>query len=151
MPDDIGSKPQSMAAAPASSPAPAAANGARRKRLFLILGGVVVVAGLIWGLYWVLVGSRHVATDNAYVNADTAQVTALVSGPIVQTPVGETAVVKKGQVIAVIDPAAVEEILCIAVAVQPCAGNADAQRIAEWQVHHRLCAFGIIIAIFDFA
>ncbi|RZJ80700.1 MAG: EmrA/EmrK family multidrug efflux transporter periplasmic adaptor subunit, partial [Brevundimonas sp.] len=93
MPDDIGSKPQPMAAAPASSTTPAAANGARRKRLFLILGGVVVAAGLIWGLYWVLVGSRHVATDNAYVNADTAQVTALVAGPIVATPVGETAVV----------------------------------------------------------
>ncbi len=101
MPDDIGSHPQ-PAAAVATAPA---ANGARRKRLFMILGGVVLAGALIWGLYWLLVGSRHVTTDNAYVNADTAQVTALVSGPIVQTPVGETTVVKTGQVIAVIDPA----------------------------------------------
>ena len=103
MPDDIGSKPQAVAAA-ATAPSPAA-NGARRKRLFMILGGVVLAGAVIWGLYYFLVGSRHVATDNAYVNADTAQVTALVAGPIVQAPVGETAVVKTGQVIAVIDPA----------------------------------------------
>ena len=101
MPDDIGSHPQ-PAAAVATAPA---ANGARRKRLFMILGGVVLAGALIWGLYYFLVGSRHVTTDNAYVNADTAQVTALVAGPIVQAPVGETTVVKTGQLIAVIDPA----------------------------------------------
>ncbi len=101
MPDDIGSHPQ-PAAAVATAPA---ANGARRKRLFMILGGVVLAGALIWGLYYFLVGSRHVTTDNAYVNAYTAQVTALVAGPIVQAPVGETTVVKTGQVIAVIDPA----------------------------------------------
>ncbi len=101
MPDDIGSHPQ-PAAAVATAPA---ANGARRKRLFMILGGVVLAGALIWGLYYFLVGSRHVTTDNAYVNADTAQVTALVAGPIMQAPVGETTVVKTGQVIAVIDPA----------------------------------------------
>lgn len=102
MPDDIGSHPQPAAAVATASPP---ANGARRKRLFMILGGVVLAGAVIWGLYYVLVGSRHVATDNAYVNADTAQVTALVAGPIVQAPVGETSVVKTGQVIAVIDPA----------------------------------------------
>jgi membrane fusion protein (multidrug efflux system) len=104
MPDDIGSRPQA-AAETAAPPAPAASAAARRKRLFSILGAVILAAAVLWGLYWVLIGSRHVSTDNAYVGADTAQVTALVSGPIVQTPVGETTVVKKGQVIAVIEPA----------------------------------------------
>lgn len=101
MPDDIGSQPQPVAAAAA----PAAPPAARRKRMFLILGGAVAAGGLIWGAYWLLVGSRHVATDNAYVGADTSQVAALVAGPIIATPVGETSFVKKGQVIAVIDPA----------------------------------------------
>ena len=104
MPDDIGSRPQAAAetaAPPATTPSPSA----RRRRLFSILGAVILAAAVLWGLYWVLIGSRHVSTDNAYVGADTAQVTALVSGPIVQTPVGETTVVKKGQVIAVIEPA----------------------------------------------
>ncbi|KQW71422.1 hemolysin D [Phenylobacterium sp. Root77] len=104
MPDDIGSQPQAVAAAAAPAPS-RAANGARRKRLFMILGGVVLAGAVIWGLYYFLVGSRHVTTDNAYVNADTAQVTALVAGPILQAPVGETSVVKTGQVIAVIEPA----------------------------------------------
>lgn len=104
MPDDIGSRPQ--AAAEAAAPAaPAPSVSARRRRLFSILGAVILAAAVLWGLYWVLIGSRHVSTDNAYVGADTAQVTALVAGPIVRTPVGETAVVKKGQVIAVIEPA----------------------------------------------
>ena len=103
MPDDIGSQPQTAAAA--APTASQAANGARRKRLFLILGGVILAAAVIWGLYYLLVGSRQVSTDNAYVNADTSQVTALVAGPIIDAPVGETTVVKKGQVVAVIDPA----------------------------------------------
>lgn len=106
MPDDIGTHPQAATAAAAPVAAPAAsAPAAKRKRLFMILGAVILAAAVLWGLYWLLIGSRHVSTDNAYVGADTAQVTALVSGPIVQTPVGETAVVKKGQVIAVIEPA----------------------------------------------
>ena len=105
MPDDIGPPPQAAAEIAAPASAAGAASGARRKRLFSILGGVILVLALIWGAYWLLVGSRRVTTDNAYVGADTAQVTALVSGPILQTPVGETMAVKKGQVIAVIDPA----------------------------------------------
>jgi membrane fusion protein (multidrug efflux system) len=106
MPDDIGSAPQAAATAAASTPPPA--NGksaaAKRKRLFLILAAVVVAAAALWGLYYLLVGSKHVSTDNAYVNADIAQVTALVSGPIIQAPVRETQMVKKGQILAVIEP-----------------------------------------------
>ena len=44
-----------------------------------------VVAGVvIWTLYWVLVGSHYVKTDNAYVGAETALVTPLTSGPAKQ-------------------------------------------------------------------
>jgi membrane fusion protein, multidrug efflux system len=108
MPDDIGSHPQPTAAAanpPAAAEASASNNGARRKRALTILAAVIVGAVVLWGVYWLLIGSRHVSTDNAYVNADTAQVTALVAGQIVAAPVGETQMVKKGQVLAVIDPA----------------------------------------------
>ncbi|ATQ43316.1 HlyD family efflux transporter periplasmic adaptor subunit [Caulobacter mirabilis] len=105
MPDDIGSTPQAGAATGALPSTAASPNGARRKRLFLILGALIVVAALLWLLYWLLVGSRHVTTDNAYVQADVAQVSALVSGPIVSAPVRETQAVKTGDVLAVIDPA----------------------------------------------
>lgn len=101
MPDDIGSHPQPTAAATDV----ASNNGVRRKRMLTILAAVIIGAAVLWGLYWLLVGSRHVSTDNAYVNADTAQVTALVAGQIIQAPVSETQMVKKGQVLAVIDPA----------------------------------------------
>jgi membrane fusion protein (multidrug efflux system) len=78
---------------------------ASRKRLFTILGAVIVTIGILWFLYWLLIGSRKVSTDDAYVGADTAQITALVAGPIVQAPVGETRFVHKGDVVAMIDPA----------------------------------------------
>ncbi|HKR90471.1 MAG TPA: HlyD family secretion protein [Phenylobacterium sp.] len=78
---------------------------ARRKQLFAILAAVIAVIAVLWLLYWLLIGSRHVSTDDAYVQADTAQVTALVAGPLISVPVGETQHVKKGEVVAVIDPA----------------------------------------------
>jgi membrane fusion protein (multidrug efflux system) len=77
----------------------------RRKRLFTLLAAGIAVIAVLWLLYWVLIGSRHVSTDDAYVQADTAQVTALVAGPLISVPVGETQHVKKGDVVAVIDPA----------------------------------------------
>jgi membrane fusion protein (multidrug efflux system) len=76
-----------------------------RGRLFIMLGAVVILVGAIWGLEWLLVGRSHVTTDDAYVDADEAQVTPLVSGPIVAAPVTDTQPVKKGDVLVVIDPA----------------------------------------------
>jgi membrane fusion protein (multidrug efflux system) len=77
----------------------------RRIRLLLTLLAVVAAAGLLYFVYWLLVASRHVETDDAYVQASSAQITALVSGPLMQVPIHETLQVKKGQVLAVIDPA----------------------------------------------
>jgi membrane fusion protein (multidrug efflux system) len=77
----------------------------RRRRLFTLLGAAILAIAVVWFFYWLLVGSRRVSTDDAYVNADTAQVTALVSGPITGDPVGETQFVHQGDVVTVIDPA----------------------------------------------
>jgi membrane fusion protein (multidrug efflux system) len=97
---------QAPAAAPAPPPPPAAKrSGFNRQRLFIILGVVVAVVGIIWFLDWLLVGSHHVSTDDAYVNADVADVTPLVSGPIISAPATDTMEVKQGQVLVVIDPA----------------------------------------------
>jgi membrane fusion protein, multidrug efflux system len=84
--------------------APAPAPGSRRRTLFLILGAVIVVAAVIFALDWLLVGSHHVSTDDAYVDASTADVTPLVSGPIISDPATDTMPVKKGDVLVVIDP-----------------------------------------------
>jgi membrane fusion protein (multidrug efflux system) len=77
----------------------------RRRHLFTLLGGAIAVVAVLWLAYWLLIGSRHVSTDDAYVDADTAQVTAQVEGPITGDPVSETQFVHQGDVVATIDPA----------------------------------------------
>ena len=89
---------------PPRRPPAAARLAGRPRRLFLILGAVVVLAAVGYGVYWLLVGSHHVSTDDAYVNADVADVTPLVCGPIVSAPATDTLPVKKGDVLVVIDP-----------------------------------------------
>ena len=79
-------------------------NGQRRKRLFILLGLGIAAAAAAWGVYWVLVASHHVDTDNAYVQADTAEVTPLVSAAIISAPAGDTRLVKKGDILVVLDP-----------------------------------------------
>ncbi|HWE47404.1 MAG TPA: HlyD family efflux transporter periplasmic adaptor subunit [Caulobacteraceae bacterium] len=77
----------------------------RRRQLFTILGVVVLLGAIAFGAYYILVASHHVKTDDAYVEADTASVTALVSGPVTAAPSTDTQVVKTGDVLVQIDPA----------------------------------------------
>lgn len=86
---------------------PASQSGARmRKRsmIFMILGGVIVLVALIVGGWYFLVGRYYVTTDNAYVQATTAQITPRIDGTIASVPVRDTDHVKKGDVLATIDP-----------------------------------------------
>jgi membrane fusion protein, multidrug efflux system len=77
----------------------------QRKRLFTILGGVLTLIALGAGLWWWLVASHYVSTDNAYVNVSTAQVTPLTSGTVIDVPVQNTQFVRKGDVLLKIDQA----------------------------------------------
>ena len=81
------------------------ANGAKRKKLFTILGIVVLTIAILWGLWYFLTQSGRVHTDNAYVGADSAQVTALVSGPVKEVRVSGTQAVKKGDILIILDDA----------------------------------------------
>jgi membrane fusion protein (multidrug efflux system) len=108
---DTPSPVRPAAAAPTATvetapPPPPAAKPRRnnRRTLFLILGAVILVGAVAFGLDWLLVGSHHMTTDDAYVDADVADVTPLVSGQIVSAPVTNTQAVKKGDVLVVIDP-----------------------------------------------
>ena len=91
---------------PVSSPS---ADGSRsktvRRRLFAVLAGVVGVGALIWLIYWLAVGQNHVVTDNAYVDANVAEITPLVSGAVARVLVADTQSVKAGQPLVVIDDA----------------------------------------------
>ena len=63
----------------------------------------VAVLVVVWGAYELLIGSRYVSTDNAYVGAESAEVTPLVAGPVAQVLVSETQTVKAGDPLVVLD------------------------------------------------
>lgn len=86
------------------APPPAARRPSLRARLFALLGVGVALAALIWFGWWFVVGQYHVTTDNAYVDADVADITPLVSGPVVQVLAVDTQAVKAGQPLVIIDP-----------------------------------------------
>jgi membrane fusion protein (multidrug efflux system) len=90
--------------ADAASPSSTKPNGNRRQ-LLSGLAVVVVIGIVIWALYAFFIGSHHVETDNAYVGAEVAQVTPLVSGPVAKVLVSETQIVAPGQPLVVIDDA----------------------------------------------
>ena len=71
----------------------------KRKKRMKILAALVAAKVVIGAGWWLLSDGDHVATDNAYVNADSAQVTALVSGPVRSVEVVNTQVVRRGQIL----------------------------------------------------
>jgi len=81
------------------------ARGAKRNKMLRILALVVLVAALIWGAWYFLTQSGRVHTDNAYVGADSAVVTALVSGPVKEVRVAGTQAVKEGDILVILDDA----------------------------------------------
>jgi membrane fusion protein (multidrug efflux system) len=83
----------------------AADNKGKRKKLFLILGAAVVIIAILWGIWYFITQSGRVHTDNAYVGADTAQITPLVAGAVTQVRVQGTQIVHKGDILVVIDDA----------------------------------------------
>ena len=86
-----------------AEPQPRVRANPKRKKAVLALGGAIALAAGGFGVYQATVASRHVATDNAYVDAETAQVTALTSGPVAAVRVVDTQVVKKGDILVVLD------------------------------------------------
>ncbi|HYD25342.1 MAG TPA: HlyD family secretion protein [Croceibacterium sp.] len=84
----------------AQPPTDQAAGKKRRLRvaLALLAGKVLIGAGA-----WLLMDGDHVSTDNAYVAADSAQVTPLVSAAVASVPVANTQHVRKGQILLVLD------------------------------------------------
>ena len=89
---------------PAAAPA-APQKKAARGRLFALLGLGLAGVVVLYGIYYLLVASHFVSTDDAYVGADVASVTPLVSGAVKSVQVADTQAVKAGDVLVEIDPA----------------------------------------------
>jgi len=77
----------------------------RRKQWLTILAAAVIGVALLVTAYHFLIGVRHVSTDNAYVGADTAQITPLIAGPVETVRVANTQIVHRGDILVTIDPA----------------------------------------------
>jgi len=75
-----------------------------RQRLFAALGGLVLLVALAAGGWWYFVSSNYASTDNAYVDASTAQITPRIEGTLASVPVNDTQHVKRGDILATIDP-----------------------------------------------
>lgn len=90
---------------PAVDPALSQSRKAARKRWLGRLAVVLAAIGLGWGVWYLLVGRNFVTTDNAYVNAQIAQVTPLVAGPATEVLVRDTQQVKAGDVLVRLDQA----------------------------------------------
>jgi membrane fusion protein (multidrug efflux system) len=76
-----------------------------RKRLFAGLGALVLISAAAAGGWWYIAGQKYISTDDAYVSADSAEITPQVSGTVAAVPVTDTMHVKRGDVLVEIDPA----------------------------------------------
>ncbi|WP_294133436.1 EmrA/EmrK family multidrug efflux transporter periplasmic adaptor subunit [Sphingobium sp.] len=91
-------------AAPELSDTQQADRATARKTWLTRLALAVIVLGLLWAAWYLLIGRNHVSTDNAYVNAEMAQVTPLISAQVTQVLVSDTQAVKRGDVLVRLDP-----------------------------------------------
>lgn len=75
----------------------------RRPPLRVVVGALVALALLAaGGWYWQVSGTRQ-STDDAYVNAHVVQVSALVMGQVMNVPVHENQLVRRGDVLFALD------------------------------------------------
>ncbi|HEX7751887.1 MAG TPA: HlyD family efflux transporter periplasmic adaptor subunit [Novosphingobium sp.] len=77
---------------------------AARKTWLARLALAVGLGVLVWLAWYLLVGRNHVGTDNAYVDAELAQVTPLIAGQAIEVAVKDTQAVRRGQVLVRLDP-----------------------------------------------
>src|SRR5512136_314428 len=77
---------------------------ARRKGVLILLGAFCLAIGLYFGIQWLLFRWHYVSTDDAQVKGNLVNLSAKVSGRIVQLRVEEGDRVQAGQVLVEIDP-----------------------------------------------
>lgn len=94
--------PTPQTAAP-NSAAPKS-NGGRRLGL-LILASLVLLGGLVYGVYWFINARHFETTDDAYVNGDVVQVSSQQPGTVLAVHVDDTQTVAAGTALIELDPA----------------------------------------------
>ena len=117
--------------APAVDPALSASRKAKRKVWLKRLAIALAVIALGWGAWYVLVARNFVSTDNAFVNAQMAQVTPLVAAPAVEVLVKDTQQVKAGDLLVRLDQADARAALAAAEAELAAARRRFRQTVAN--------------------
>jgi len=69
-----------------------------------LLALAAALGAIGYAIYWASEAQRFVSTDNAYVNADTAEITPLAGGPVARVYVENTQTVRAGDVLVELDP-----------------------------------------------
>ena len=77
----------------------------RRRAGFLILGAVIVIAAIGYGLYWFLDARFYESTDDAYVAGNVVAITSRESATVMSLHADNTQTVKRGQLLIEMDPA----------------------------------------------
>ncbi|MEN3977425.1 HlyD family efflux transporter periplasmic adaptor subunit [Acinetobacter sp. CWB-B33] len=75
---------------------------AKRKKSLSFVALIVILAVILY-LIWKVFFNHSVSTDNAYVGAETATVTSMVTGQVAEVLVSDTHQVKKGDLLVVVD------------------------------------------------
>ena len=97
--------PSSNTAAPNTAAPNTAAPAKNSRGLLLRLLGVIVVLGIIaWGLWYFLDGRWYEGTDDAYVNGNVVQITPQIAGTVVSIGADDGDLVHAGEVLVQFDP-----------------------------------------------
>ena len=80
-------------------------NSSRRRKGMLMLTTVGLLGAIAYGVWWWVVGSRYMSTDNAYVQGNVVQVTPQSAGSVFAIHDDETELVRAGQPLVSFDDA----------------------------------------------
>lgn len=87
-----------------------------KRPLFWIVGGGIALILIVGGLLWWLHARQYQSTDDAFIDTHIVRIAAQVSGQLVRVPDGDNRHVRKGQLLAVIEPGQPEAQVAEAVA-----------------------------------
>ncbi|MHA3050850.1 HlyD family efflux transporter periplasmic adaptor subunit [Acinetobacter sp. ANC 4640] len=75
---------------------------AKRKKMLGFFALILIIAAVLYAI-WAIFFNNTVNTDNAYVGADTAEITSMVTGQVAQVLVQDTQQVHKGDILVQVD------------------------------------------------
>ena len=80
----------------------------RRRTGFLLFGGAILLAALVYGVWWLLSGHNNESTDDAYVAGNIVAVTSRENATVTALYADNTQAVRHGQLLIEMDPAVAE-------------------------------------------